>query len=152
MLEAQGGFGIEAKRLLRELERRRKERECLPNIRNFDKFQPLGQINLVTAISLELVRRNARMILDRSPKDEALIPSKKSKIRMEMSRNKARALKRTVGTYNCNDTCKDEPLASGRLESSKASKLLPRAHMRNYNGDKKPEELWLENRLLLKYP
>ena len=71
MLEAQGGFGIEAKRLLRELERRRKERECLPNMRNFDKFQPLGQINLVTAISLELVLRNAGMILDRSPKDEA---------------------------------------------------------------------------------
>ena len=86
ILEAQGGFGTEAKRLVRELERRRKERECLPNMQSSENLQPLGEINFVTAIGFELVRRNARMIFDRSPEDEPLIPSEKTKIRMEMKK------------------------------------------------------------------
>ena len=89
VIEAQGGFGIEAKKLVRELEKRRKERECVPNIRTGIR-EPLGKINLVTAIGFELVRRNARMILDRSPEEEPLIPSEKTKIRLEMARKKAR--------------------------------------------------------------
>ena len=48
VLEAQGGFGVEAKKLVRELERRRRERECLPNTRVEDRFQPLE--DLVTAL------------------------------------------------------------------------------------------------------
>ena len=107
MIEAQGGFGIEAKRLVRELERRRKERECVPNIRNSDKIQPLGEINLVTAIGFELVRRNARMILDKSPEEEPLIPSERTKLCMEMARKKERMEKRAVGTYDSH-----EPLVS----------------------------------------
>ena len=79
ILEAQGGFGVEAKRLVRELEKRRKERECLPNTRSSNDPQPLGEINLVTAIGFELVRRNVRMILDRSPENEPLIPSEQKK-------------------------------------------------------------------------
>ena len=73
VIEAQGGFGTEAKRLVRELERRRKERECVPNMRNPENCQHLGEINLVTAIGFEQMRRNVRMILDRSPEDEPLI-------------------------------------------------------------------------------
>ena len=81
VLEAQGGFGIEAKRLVRELERRKKERQCIPNTRCSESLKPLGEINLVTAIGFELARRNARMILDRSPEDQPLIPSERTKIR-----------------------------------------------------------------------
>ena len=51
---------------------------------------PPGEIGLVTAIGFELVRRNVRMIIDRSPEDEPLIPSEETKIRMELSRLKAR--------------------------------------------------------------
>ena len=80
VLEANGGFGNEAKRLVRELEKRRKERQCLPNIRGSKSLQSLGDINLVTAIGFELVRRNVRMILDRSPEDEPLIPAERTKI------------------------------------------------------------------------
>ena len=71
---------------MRELEKRRKEKESLRNIRGSDSFQPLGNIDLVTAIGFELVRRNARMILDRSPDDEPLIPAERTKIRLEMMR------------------------------------------------------------------
>ena len=52
--------------------------------------QSLGEINLVTAIGFELVRRNVRMILDRSPEDEPLIPSERTKIRIEMLRKKGK--------------------------------------------------------------
>ena len=76
VLEASGGFGIEAKRLVRELERRRKEKECRPNMRSTQGFQTQGDINLVTAIGFEHVRRNVRMIIDRSPEDEPLIPGR----------------------------------------------------------------------------
>ena len=34
VIEANGGFGKEARKLVRELERRRKERECLPSMRS----------------------------------------------------------------------------------------------------------------------
>ena len=91
VLEASGGFGTEAKRLVRELERKRKEKECRPNMRSTQGFQTLGDINLVTAIGFELVRRNVRMIIDRSPEDEPLIPEERTKIRMEISSNKASA-------------------------------------------------------------
>ena len=99
IIEAHGGFGTEAKRLVRELERRRKERKCVPNVRNTKSFQPLGEINLVTAIGFELVRRNVRMILDRSPEDEPLIPAEKTKIRLEMSRNKRKVEKSSKRIY-----------------------------------------------------
>ena len=99
VIEAQGGFGLEAKRLVRELERRRKERECVPNLRHPQTCQSLGEINLVTAIGFELVRRNVRMILDRSPEDEPLIPSERTKIRLEMSRSKKRVEQREKGAY-----------------------------------------------------
>ena len=91
VIEAQGGFGIAAKRLVRELEKRRKERQCIPNTRISESFQPLGEVNLVTAIGFELARRNARMILDRSPEDQPLIPSERTKIRLEMQRKKDNA-------------------------------------------------------------
>ena len=94
IIEAQGGFGKEAKKIVRELERRRKERECFPNTRSVDTVQPLGGINLVTAIGFELVRRNVRMILDRAPEDETLIPSERTKIRLEMMRKKQMARQR----------------------------------------------------------
>ena len=84
VIEAYGGFGKEAKKLVRELERRRKERECRPNTRTPGKFEPLGGINLVTAIGFELVRRNVRMILVRAPEEEPLVPSDRTKIRLEM--------------------------------------------------------------------
>ena len=76
---------------MRELERRRMERECLPNMRDSRGFPVLGEINLVTAISFELVRRNVRMILDRSPEKKPLIPSERTKIRLEIARKKKRA-------------------------------------------------------------
>ena len=88
ILEAQGGFGIEAKRLVRELERRSKEKECVPNMRHPETCQPLGEINLVSAIGFELGRRNVRMILDRSPEEEPLIPAERTEIRLEMARKK----------------------------------------------------------------
>ena len=90
VLEVHGGFGTAAKRLVRELERRRKERECRPNMRTKEGLHQLGEISLVTAIGFELVRRNVRMIIDRSPEDEPLIPSEETKIRMELSRMKER--------------------------------------------------------------
>ena len=65
VLEAQVGFGTEAKKLVRELERKRRERECVPNMRNTENYLPSGEINLVTAIGFEHVRRNVRMIRDR---------------------------------------------------------------------------------------
>ena len=91
VLEAHGGFGMGAKRLVKELERKRRERECRPNMRNKEGIQQLGDISLVTAIGFELVRRNVRMILDRSPEDEPLIPAEMTKIRMELLRSKAMA-------------------------------------------------------------
>ena len=80
VLEPQGRFGNEAKRLVRELGKRRKERQCLPNIRGSIGVHPRGDINLVTAIGFELARRNVRMILDRSPEDEPLITTEKTKV------------------------------------------------------------------------
>ena len=100
VIEAHGGFGNEAKKLVRELERRRKEKEGLPNTRGSDSFQPLGEINLVTAIGFELVRRNVRMILDRSPQEEPLIPAEKTKIRLEMSRKKQSSEEIRKGGYD----------------------------------------------------
>ena len=43
---------------------------------------------MVTAIGFELVRRNARMIIDRTPDDEPLIPCERTKIRLKMMRKK----------------------------------------------------------------
>ena len=71
-----------------ELDKRRMERECIPNTRGVEASQRLGAINLVTAIGFEVARRNARMILDRSPEDQPLIPSERTKIRVEMRRGK----------------------------------------------------------------
>ena len=71
VLEAHGGFGTAAKKLVKELDRKRRERECRPNVRNTEGIEQLGNISLVTAIGFELVRRNVRMILDRSPKDNS---------------------------------------------------------------------------------
>ena len=90
IIEAHGGFGKEAKKIVRELERRRKDRQCIPNVRHSESFIPLGEINLVTAIGFELVRRNVRMILDRSPEEEPLIPSERTKIRLEVLQSKRR--------------------------------------------------------------
>ena len=113
ILEAQGGFGIEAKRLVRELERRRKEKECVPNMRNFESYyQPLGEISLVTAIGFELVRRNVRMILDRSPEEEPLIPAEKTRIRLEIARNKEKVTRGTTGAYE------HEPVMNGDLSAT----------------------------------
>ena len=100
VIEAHGGFGKEAKKLVRELERRRKERECLPNTRSSDCFQPLGEINLVTAIGFELVRRNVRMILDRCPQEEPLIPAEKTRIRLELSHKKQSSEESRNGGYD----------------------------------------------------
>ena len=104
ILETQGGFGREAKKLVKELERRRKERECIPNTRGSEGSQRLGEINLVTAIGFELARRNARMILDRSPEDQPLIPAERTKIRMEMRRKKEKENLNTrfESPYECN--------------------------------------------------
>ena len=99
VLEAHGGFGKAAKKLVRELEQRRKERECLPNTRDSNCPQSLGDINLVTAIGFELVRRNVRMILDRSPEDEPLIPAERTKIRMEMLAKKKKTITWNKGAY-----------------------------------------------------
>ena len=122
VLEAQGGFGAEAQRLVRELERRRKERECLPNIRGANDFQRLGEINLVTAIGFELVRRNARMILDRAPENEPLIPAEQTKIRLEMERKKKRAKgsRKNPGDSRSDDGC--EPT----VERLSLEKKVPR--------------------------
>ena len=87
-------------RLVHELERRRKERECLPNIRNKEGFQSLGDINMVTALGFELVRRNVRMIIERSPEYEPLIALEKTKIRTELANNKAKAELKSQGSYN----------------------------------------------------
>ena len=84
---------------MRELERRRKERECLPNTRDSNCPKSLGDINLVTAIGFELVRRNVRMILDRSPEDEPLIPAERTKIRMEMLAKKKKTITWNKGAY-----------------------------------------------------
>jgi len=46
---------------------------------------------LATAIGLELVRKNVRMILDRSPENKRLVPSGRTKIGLEITRNKKRA-------------------------------------------------------------
>ena len=100
VIEANGGFGKQAKKIVRELERRRKERQCIPNMRNSESFIPLGEINLVTAIGFELVRRNVRMILDRSPEEEPLIPTERSKIRMEISQKKRMIKKTGIETNN----------------------------------------------------
>ena len=60
---------------------------------------------------------------------------------MAMSQNIARAEKRTEGTTSLIDTCKDDPLASEPLESSKASKLLTEPQMCKDNEEKKPEDI-----------
>ena len=44
------------------------------------------------------------MIIDRSPVEEPLIPSERTKIRLEMDRKKRRVELRTKGAYNL--TCK----------------------------------------------
>ena len=62
-----------------------------PNTRIIDGSQSLGDINLVTAIGFELVRRNVRMIVDRSPESERLIPAEKTQIRLEMASKKVKA-------------------------------------------------------------
>ena len=46
---------------------------------------------MATAIGLELVRKNVRMILDRSPENKPLVPSQRAKIGLEITRNKERA-------------------------------------------------------------
>ena len=66
-------------------------------MRHPDSGKSLGEINLVTAIGFELVRRNVRMIIDRSPEDEPLIPAERTRIRLEMSRNKRKAGMRKEG-------------------------------------------------------
>ena len=111
VIEAQGGFGIEAKRLVRELEKRRKERECIPNTRVLESFQPLGEVSLVTAIGFELARRNARMILDRAPEDQALIPPERTKIRLEMELKKANADRLFKTQWNKNSTNEEESIS-----------------------------------------
>ena len=83
---------------MRELEKRRKKKECLPNISGSKDLQPLGDINLVTAIGFELVRRNVRMILDRSPEEEPLIPAERTKIRLEMARKRRSSECKSQGT------------------------------------------------------
>ena len=80
----------DAKKIVKELKKRRKERQCIPNTRGYEGPQRSGESNMMTAIGFELARRNARMILDRSPEDEPLIPPERTKIRMEMRRKKAR--------------------------------------------------------------
>ena len=101
VIEVHGRFGKKAKKLVRELERRRKERECRPNTRTPGKFEPLGGINLVTAIGFEHVRRNVRMILVRAPKEEPLVPSDRTKIRLEMVRKKGKVKLRKDEPYGC---------------------------------------------------
>ena len=86
VIETHGAFGKEAKKLVREHEGIRKERECRPNTRTPGKFQPLAGINLVRAIGFEHVRRNVRMILVRAPEEEPLVPSDRTKIRLECAR------------------------------------------------------------------
>ena len=114
VIEAQGGFGVEAKKLVRELERRRRERECIPNTRHLDTCLPLGEINLVTAMGFELVRRNVRMILDRSPEDEPLIPAEKTRIRLEMLRKKTRVQKIDKGAYELALSSETDPVVIDR--------------------------------------
>ena len=53
----------------------------------------------MTAIGFELVRRNVSMTLDRFPEEEPLIPSEKTRIRLEMSRKRKMAVQRTKGAY-----------------------------------------------------
>ena len=81
---------------MRELAKRRKERQCLPKVRDSKDLQPLGDINLVTAIGFELVRRNVRMISDRSQKEEPLIPAERIKIRLEMALTRRSSQKQKI--------------------------------------------------------
>ena len=90
ILEAQGGFGKEAKKLVKELWKRKRERECVPNTRIWNEDEPMANMELVKAIGFELVRRNARMIQDRTPKYETLIPAERTRIRFEILRSKER--------------------------------------------------------------
>ena len=133
ILEAQGGFGLSAKKLVRELEKRRKERECHPNTRILDSFQPLGDINLVTAIGFELVRRNARMILDRSPDDEPLIPAERTRIRLEMMRKVRRAKQSTRKTEEKQEN-ESSSGAGGSAEFS-SGKMWAEGQVQSDEGD-----------------
>ena len=138
VLEVQGGFGQEAKRLVRELERRRKERECVPNTRGFDGTQQLGEINLVTAIGFELARRNARMILDRSPQEQPLIPSERTKIRMEMrsKKGKDKFWSNFQSPYGCNTVSDTQ-----RLEGQPfGKKVLSKSDTSSLDGGQRKHE------------
>ena len=50
-----------------------------------------GEINLATAIGLELVRKDVRMILDRLPENKLLVPIEGTNIGLEITLNKERA-------------------------------------------------------------
>ena len=41
IIEFHGGFGKEAKKIVRELERRRKDRQCIPNVSHPESFFPI---------------------------------------------------------------------------------------------------------------
>ena len=125
VLETHGGYGKEAKRLVRELEKRRKERQCLPNVRGSKAFQQLGDISLVTAISFELVRRNVRMILDRMPEEEPLIPGERTKIRLEMVRKKKGMDGSSQAIFSEKALCERKPDADERLENRDEAKVSP---------------------------
>ena len=121
VLEAQGGFGTAAKKLVRELEKRSKERECIPNTRCLDVLRPLGEISLVTAIGFEIVRRNARMILDRSPVEEPLIPAERTRIRLEMmaKKRKAKLIDKETVVDGCSRVLPPSALLSGEHTGKK---------------------------------
>ena len=108
ILEAQGGFEDAAKKLERKLEKR-KERECVPNMRGDSNFKPSGEINLLTAIGFELARRNVRMKLDRSPENKPLIPSERTKIYIEMARRKrnVESAEKSTGPHSGNSILND---------------------------------------------
>ena len=144
VIEAHGGFGNEAKKLVRELERRRKERQCLPNMRTTESFQPLGEINLVTAIGFELVRRNVRMILDRSPEEEPLIPAEKTRIRLEMARKKRRSAGSDKRDYKYDYATDSELLEENCTESSEANDQEEVEESYEESIGRKPPDIILE--------
>ena len=67
-MEVHGGFGKDAAEFMIEIESRKLQRSC----RTTRAPKSISNLDLMTALSIELQRLNSEMILQRLPTDEAL--------------------------------------------------------------------------------
>ena len=96
---------------------------------------------MVTAIGFELVSRNVRMILDRSPQEEPLIPAEKTRIRLDLSRKKQRSEGINKGGYEYDYTSDSELVGEDQKELIEAKELNKAKKTYKETVERKPPEI-----------